>query len=309
MSVDGAVKVYPYLAVAALSRSKGTHLRAYQYWTLARGIDVTGRGIVSRAELQEFAKSIGMTRSAIKRAEASLLECDLAMLVNGNYRLASCENAHILYECYETGTPVLIPLERCSSLHEFSVYCWSAFLRGWRKHSDQHPVSRATLADISGVTIRTQLRYEKDCGVIAATNISGSRKEISKKELLGLQEQFGRKSFRMQFGTKFVWAMQLPNSYTSPLKAAKRGMTRKIARRLSHLFTKKTGRAKADRKSLKQSKVYHDNAKETVKAINGPMAPLRELFHANLHKPIWRWGATIHLWRIYTPFGPVAATC
>ena len=87
-SVDGAVKVYPYLAVAALSRSKGTHLRAYQYWTLARGIDVTGRGIVSRAELQEFAKSIGMTRSAIKRAEASLLECDLAMLVNGNYRLA-----------------------------------------------------------------------------------------------------------------------------------------------------------------------------------------------------------------------------
>jgi hypothetical protein len=255
-------------AVAMALRGTG-HAAGYAVWTLARALDTDGRGWVDLAELRAFAARAGMASDRFKRGLRNARNAGLASKGRRLY-LAGLLAVGRLYGLEGVGAqPVLVPADSVSSAANWKRALWAAFHAG-RTTRKAAPVSRQTLRDLSGVSERTQRRYEADCRlngrrVVRATpNLCRVSDDPSKQA--GLLEYGNYGALRMIDGALY---RQMPNTYQTCLELAARGMARRVSRELRNPVDQcATGNAKFTR--------YYDGqdaAERASRRVGQPDAP------------------------------------
>lgn len=176
------IKIHSLLA---LSAGRGNHPGALQVWYIARSLDRTGSGVITRGDLVSFLRSLGVNERRRRRWLSDAKSANLIQEVRGGdqYRLTSLERAAAIYGCIDDiGCTALVPADQWAGKHWRSI-AWGAFLESFGKLetiTDQegvkqsvviyYPVSRSTLADISGVPEQTQRDLERHIPVIKRRN-------------------------------------------------------------------------------------------------------------------------------------------
>jgi hypothetical protein len=156
-----SVRVYPDLGLSAIRIHKGG---GFRIWTLARALDKEGRGWIYQANLYNLQKDNRVRRRTffywLKQAR------ELGMFIDG-----------------ERGKIFLLSLEKTAKIFYVS-YLHSNFImparkltgKGWRSfvfasmHTEK-PCSRQTLKTITGISPRTQARYDAVAKVKRKPNI------------------------------------------------------------------------------------------------------------------------------------------
>lgn len=176
------VKIHAQLALAA---GRGNHPGALQVWYLARNFVKDGSGIISRADLFATLRALGVDERRRRRWLVDAKAVGLICEVRGGsaYRLTSLARVAELYGVADDiGATALVSAVDWAGKHWRSI-AWGAFLESFgrletitnkdgikEKVKIYYPVSRAVLADISGVPEQTQRDLERHIPVIKRKN-------------------------------------------------------------------------------------------------------------------------------------------
>jgi hypothetical protein len=223
------VKIYGSLCTAAISQRHDSSLRL---WHLAKMIDEPGSGVVSDLALRDvISANIGTSKRHVRRLLTRAQELGWLTPITRHHGeqvwlLASLERvSRSLGVTPSQGA--LIPAQQLRKLKTWRGAAWAAFLGG-RPGKRHMPITRKTLARLSGIDERSQRNYQQSSRMITARrNIAISNYPVAMLE--GIQDVQGRPAFKV--GRCVGW--QLPNSYTARVDLAPRGMARRISKKLS----------------------------------------------------------------------------
>ena len=228
------VAVYPELTTAFLKHELSATGRI---WLLLRHIDVDGRGWVNVDE----------ARQQLTSKEATLRVCGWRQLRNllraGNGTFWKRDKSRIwLRSIAKVATQLQI--ERLGKLVSIPTKPLIANIQTVRAtfyaigHSARNnsPISRAKLANVTGVNERTQRRYDKAASVQKTANYclgdpQGESQEQAWHQRHAAFDFVDKLGKHGKAGKKYR-AFQLPNSYTVHYQAAASGRTRKINQQL-----------------------------------------------------------------------------
>jgi hypothetical protein len=156
-----SVRVYPDLGLSSIRLHKGG---AYRVWTLARVLDQAGRGWIFQADLFALAKDCKVRRRTffywLNQARELGLFTDGK---GGKIYLLSLEKTAKILQVYYLHSSVEMPARKLTG-------------KGWRAfvfasiHNDK-PCSRNTLKLLTGISPRTQARYDAVAKVKRKSNI------------------------------------------------------------------------------------------------------------------------------------------
>jgi len=186
------------------------------------------------------------------------------------------------------GAPVVVPVaDLLGGMHRAAaaLFATVATLRRPRRAGrGPRPVTRETLAGITGRAASTQRTYSKTAHIEAQPNYvilpSGdvdAPGAFVMVDHLGLQGQAGRAHL----------ARQMPNSYVVPLVAASRGRQRKINRRLNLVISE----ARGYRPEVDYRRIYHDTATGAARAYG-------RNYHDDHYWPVGLTAAGAGLWHM-----------
>lgn len=256
------VRHYPAVGLAFI---KAECTPAGRLWLLGRWLDRSGAGFVSisalkarfcelRSPLRIF--SCRWLRKIIHAGQGRLWDRDGDRLyLYGPARLLRQLNGERL-----TGDPVLLPVKTLTAtIREFKAAMYASFHAGRR---DPGPISRACMTKVTGLSERSQRRYDGYAGVKRTANYL-----IGEGHTKGGQQNQAAEHGRCVItfvdhngthgkpGSKYL-ARRLPNSYVAPIENANRGRQRKINRDMVDLVT-----TRAQGNGQKPAKLFYAHAK------------------------------------------------
>ena len=245
---QATLKLYPSLALALLKKEQ---VACGRVWLLLRYLDNDGRGWVAPDEVRRLLTDKAspfylfgerQLRKLLAQGEGLFWQRDEGHIwLVGLVRVAAAVGVGSL-----SGKPVALPVKfLLGSIGDVRAHLYASFhssrTKTERTGSQSSPISRATLADLSGVSPRTQQSYEKKAGVTVRRNLAVG----SPVGVVCAQEQAWRHGpalfpftdFRGKQGkagqTYHAW--QLPNTYFGPHAHLGRGHGRHHNRQLADL--------------------------------------------------------------------------
>lgn len=295
------VRLYPDLGLAILRADQAA---AGRIWLLLRHLDGDGRGWVS---LKEARKQLTGKRSPLRvcgwrqlrnllaRGDGLFWKRDPLPSTTGRIWLRSVGRvaAALHVDCLRLG-PVALPVAPLlESIGVVRAHFYASFHSG---RSEEAPIARSTLKQLSSVSRRTQQQYERRAGVKQQQNyaIGPPLATVDAQERAW---RHGRACFpftdrrgkRAKAGGTYL-AWQLPNSYTGPHASAARGRQKQINRRLVDLFMKGitgNGRNTVDGQPPAQGtaspqKCFYGNGQAAVRGYS--RNPERDAYWKSPHK-------------------------
>lgn len=241
--------LYPDLALAMLRNGQTAVGRV---WLLLRTMDEAGSGWLTEAHC----------RKALTARESSWRVCGLRQWrnllrdgegifwqqKNGRLWLASVARVALALGVQRLNQrPVMVPVAiLMNKIGVVRAHFYASFhsSRMEQESAERQPIARATLADLSHVTAKTQRTYEKQARVQAERNFAVGEL-YSPERAKEVAWQKGQASFRLvdvagkqgRPGAAYV-AWQLPNSYSGPHALLGRGRQKRINRQLADLLMK-----------------------------------------------------------------------
>lgn len=267
------VTVYPSLA-AAFQATK--HLAPVgRLWLLLRAWDTAGRGCYTLDQVHRVFSAEGSAwRVADRRQVQRLIKAGAGIFwtlrdhhggrYHGLQMTGPAGVAAALGLDRLAGRPVAVPVaDLLQGMHRVNAALYAAVVtlrRPRRRGAGRpRPVTRRTLAGMTGRAASTQRTYSKTARIEAQTNYVilpcgdvDAAGAFVMVDYLGLQGQAGRARL----------ARQMPNSYVVPLAAASRGRQRKINRRLNLVITE----ARGYWPEVDYRRIYHDTATGAARA-------------------------------------------
>jgi hypothetical protein len=241
----GQVRLYPGLGLGMLQREMAAPGRL---WLMLRYLDEQGQGVLRVAIIQHKLTTKQQPlrlcgkrqlRNLLRQGEGVFWSRDRERLwLHSAARVAQALGVERL-----SGHPVALPVRALlDGIGTFRAHLYAAFHSGRRRAA---PISRAVQEELTGISGRSQRRYDSQAGVQVQTNVAVAGRY--QKE--AMQEQAWRRG-RAVFefidsggqqgrpnGRYLAW--RLPNSYHGPHQQAARGRQRKINRKLKDLVKKR----------------------------------------------------------------------
>ncbi|MCI0395038.1 MAG: hypothetical protein L0322_08860 [Chloroflexi bacterium] len=292
--------LYPDLALAMLREGQ---VAAGRIWLLVRYLDGDGRGWLDVATL--YARLAGddspfrvcgqrQLGKLLQRGDGLFWQRDEARLwLRSAAKVAAALGLERL-----SGRPVALPVQvLLGSIGDVRAHFYASFHSGraalaesrggGTTHADSCQkedlgenreairaalIARATLAEMSGVSRRTQQAYERRAGVRVQVNVAlGPAASAGAEDRQALAWQRGRALFRFvdrrgrqEMPGRAYWAWRLPNSYLGPHAPLPHGRQRRLNRKLAVLReTRGAGNGRNvndDKRRLSGRRYYHDGA-------------------------------------------------
>jgi hypothetical protein len=224
------VKIHPDLVLACLRQKRS---KEYRLWSLARTYDGRGAGRVRLADLQawlDVEDLRGLSPVSVKR----LLRAGegvfwMVYTVDGQRWLRLHGLASM---CVSLGVdklrrdPVLLPMRYARSLKSWRAAIYAAQFAGddW-----SNPISRRVLAELTGWGARTQRNYQRamDARMETRQNAALTTKTWERGD------EIPEGHYPDYVGDEIMLLRRLPNSYRSDLRHGRRGMVRRVNKRLN----------------------------------------------------------------------------
>jgi hypothetical protein len=205
------IRFYPLILLAAI-RSKQDI--AARLWFIARHLDCGGAGWIYKAELQEFLQTHNVGERQRRRWIIAALANGLLSEDNNYklYRITGVRAGAEILGADRRGYPILIPT-RLIFKHIWHPSVWNGYLatRG------NNPISQVKLAEITGVSARTQKKYQHLAPVNKIRNYCQT--DLDQSHLIGMREN-GRPSAFVGYKRKIYF--RLPDNISVPESMAKR---------------------------------------------------------------------------------------
>lgn len=233
------IKLYPSLALALLKQEQ---VACGRIWLLLRHLDRPGRGWLPADQVRQELTSPDsplylcggrQLRKLLAQGDGLFWQRDEAHIwLTGLVRVAAALGVEKL-----AGKPVALPLPLLlGPIGQLRAHLYASFHSGRtrteRTGSQSSPISRATLADLSGVSPRSQQTYERKADVTVRRNLAvGSPVGAVCPQNQGWQHgraHFPFTDFRGRQGKagQSYHAWQLPNDYYGPHAHPGRGRVR-----------------------------------------------------------------------------------
>ena len=262
-----SIKAYPAILSAMLKHEQAA---AGRVWLLCRHLDSDGRGWIvvddlRRALTGKKKKAEGGRRKA---ENSSFIPHPSSFPVFGWRRLRQIlgQGKGVFWDRDEKGRlwifgaarvaanlgverlqnrPIQLPVTALAgTMGQVRALFYAAFHAG---RPEGQPISRATIAHVTGVPARTQFQYEETTGIVRRRNFTvtvgwgGDSAENAAYAHGNAVFQFiDHRGRHGKCGKRYV-ARQLPNSYTTTLQTCTRGRQRKVNARLADLVTRGAG--------------------------------------------------------------------
>ncbi len=227
--MPGYVRTYPDINFAVLKWHKHRHLRL---WYLLRDLDKSGSGRLMRKKAQKALEPImsqEVFRVTLIAGEGKFWEVKDRRDAEGGGQLIElyglAKVALSLGITKLTKSPRLIPLEAFSDLRTFKALIYAS----WFDNDDPNPISRATIKDLSGLSIPTQVTYDKLSATQVTKNVAIIGPDL--KEVPDNMKEVGY--YKTVIKNKEQLCKRLPNSYFCNLPQAPQRSIRRANNRLA----------------------------------------------------------------------------
>lgn len=286
ISTDGGAKNYTSLGLAVKQVGEA---KFYRVWLLARFLDSAGSGWVAIDELREALCASGSTlriskpttsdesawrnlRSLMSGGEGRYWTREVGR--HGVERLRYVTPADLAVTLgleHLTGDPVFIPVEiLTASIGDFRAHLVASIHAARQgEHDRTAPISRQTMASMTGVSKRTLRRYDKRAGIKAFPNYeigqvatTAAMQDAAWEHGTAVFEFIDYKGHQGRAGQRRV-ARALPNAYSTEMQTAPRGRQRKINKELRDACD---NGAQANDEGY--FKLFHETAADAVSAFN-----------------------------------------
>ncbi len=282
------IKLNPTLALAMLQAQAES---AGRVWLLCRALDVHGRGWLSIEELRNQLTSKQSKwricgwrrlRQILQQGEGLFWQRQSAdrLWLKSAKRVALGLKVDKLH-----GTPIALPIATLTkSIRSVRAHFYTSF------HSNRSatPISRQTLATVTGVAERTQRDYDRLANTVVTSNIAiGARfsaenrqtESFARPAVFPFTDKLGKQGAINQ---RYI-AWRLPNSYQSAHDQTIHGRQRKINRWLNSHTDLVKNRAQGNSGQTTYQQVFFDPMK---KKITKPHFG-RELFWRDPQTKLW----------------------
>lgn len=286
MSPETSVALFPLLGLAAEQARKSG---AWRVWEAARYLDEDGSGVVLQSRLFGFVVLENRVNlSTWKRWESQAVKLGYLQPIKrhtgveiykliGITKLAQSLNLEYIgkYKCELPFSKLLRPGWR------------SALWAGYITTTQERPISRAKMREITGVPESTQQFYEREAGIVATVNYAHDEgRGIDHLPMVQEYERPHAFKYQLPGSQKQVIAWRLPDNRRAPAPYRKgaRGRSKQINRTLrgnsSSLGTVSPSKAQDDRLfHEKETSVKHTLKKIARKDISPVSAnAVRELY-------------------------------
>lgn len=243
---SAVIPTHPTLLMAILRHDQAAPARV---WLLLRHHDTAGRGWLALDDARRLLTDAGSPlRCCGRRRLRQLLAAGEGLFWRRDDRdrlwlIAAHKVAHALDCDRMQGAPVELPVTALlGGIHDVRAAFYAAF------HSGRNgvPISRDTLAALSGVAGRTQLEYDRAAGVGRRRNVAVGERYSAERHRERAWER-GRAAFRFidtagqqgRPGGEYV-AWHLPNSYEGPYARRATIGRKRLNRKLADLVIKGT---------------------------------------------------------------------
>lgn len=227
------LKIHPDLALAVLRARRD---REYRLWLLCRSLDDNGSGWIALDRLREVTAGLswrGLTWGTIRK----LIIAGEGIFWRGTTQKGKQAKGRRLYLCSLDHVclafnvdrlrcdPVLLTHNDAGTLSRFRAACQASMFAGLQF---SRPVSRMTLAALTGYTTQTTRNWQKKMGgrMEVQPNASVVNEDAHARlcDLAPLPEN----QFYERVGDHLVILRRLPNSYRVTMPIVPRGRTRKV---------------------------------------------------------------------------------
>jgi hypothetical protein len=239
VTLSDTVKAYPDLLNAFLIQREAPAARLYM---LLRAIDQNGRGWLEIGAVRQITDDAHMftwrrLRQILEAGNGRFWD----ITNHGRIRYKSVAKLAQELNCDRlNASPVNFPVQAIiKSTKTFKAHCLAAWHAG---QSDNNPITRKVLRDVTGVSETSQREYDKIAGTTAQLNIAITDKKWTDRQA---REEYtwghGRSVFRfvdlrgkqphLKRYDQMI-AYRLPNSYTADMSQAPRGKQRRINQKI-----------------------------------------------------------------------------
>ncbi|MDT8305185.1 MAG: hypothetical protein RRC07_04565 [Anaerolineae bacterium] len=275
-----SVRLYPDIALAMLREGVAATGRL---WLLLQHLDEAGKGWVREADARGLLSDKGaplrlcgwrQLRSLLAQGEGLFWQRDGGA---GEPRIWLAGHARVALRLGVTHArlePVSIPLATLlEGIGTVRAHFYASFHSSRSNH--QRPIARATIAQLTAVSARSQRTYERVAGVRCSPNwvIGPAREEGNGQELAW---QHGQALFTFTdrngsygpAGQRYL-AWQLPNSYQGPHQVQGRSPQKALNEQLVDLYSKgMTGNDRQDVAAALPTSRFYDNGQAAARALN-----------------------------------------
>jgi len=205
------IKIWPQMVMSAAQQKLGGAIRV---WTFAKALDESGSGVADKDSLLAYMKYLGVPTANRYRWLRSATQSRLLRPVRNGDRVLICgiDTAGRLISAKDIGQRCEIPACFLSG-HHWKSKVWDLILTQFKNQ----PVSRASLSQITGVPIRTQIELERFGQV--AVNRNWCLMQTDPKNITPCIEFAHPHAFVARIGDQSCVARQLPNNYTVPSRS------------------------------------------------------------------------------------------
>ena len=285
------IKLYPELAGAFLQHEVVATARV---WLLLKQLDKTGQGWIAISEArQQLTNKNSVLRTFGWRQLRNILRAGSGIFWERDQThiwLRSTAKVASAYHLKRLRQPVLITAKTLVSCIKTVRATFYAIGHTQRNGS---PISRAKIAEISGVHERTQRRYDQIANVHKTANYCLDKPAKDKQEQAWHQRHAAfdfvdRQGKHGPAGTQYR-AVRLPNSYSVHYQSAANGRTRKINQQLRQDLVKNRAQGNSHTqvdekcKFAKNQKLFFDNGREASKQKGDKYLKIR----SNVQHTFW----------------------
>jgi len=231
-NLPDSIKTYPDLNMVALKQGKHKELRL---WYLLHALDEKGGGRVMKDAAQKALEGImsyEVFRTTLLDGQGDFWEVRRRKESKGGGELIELRGLPKVAMALEVARlrkdPVLIPLDAFPKMDEFRAFLFGSFFTH-SEGKEPNPISRETLKQLSGLSVPTQVKYDKTAGTEVTKNVGvvGPSGGIPPSDMQAEGYYITEVDGQLQL------CKRMPNSYSSDLPRAPRGRMKKANQKLA----------------------------------------------------------------------------
>jgi hypothetical protein len=258
------VKIWPCVGLAAAQSNQGG---AWRLWALARNLNRSGSGVVSKRELYNYLDSLGCHPRTRRRWVRDAKQSGIISETKNKkgeriYCLRSLGKAAAALGASSIGRPAVIK----GGAKKLLEPGWAAWLwAGWTAAKNGYqenpkPIAQETKRELTGVAPRTQRKYQRISGSKSIANYA-PRPDIKTAHVDNLKDVTGWTFFVDGEGNT---NQRLPDLVLAPLSVdvTKRGRSRKAQRELPRYSSIE----RREPFSEAPERIYYDTRKDASRA-------------------------------------------
>lgn len=207
-SFPDEIRIWPQVILRAAQQNLGGAIRI---WAFAKALDASGSGVIEKESLLSYLEWLGVPSASRYRWLRSAAQSGLLRPVRNGaiFLINSIQRAGELINSEDIGCRCLITAKTLTHTH-WKSSVWDLALTQFKNR----PVSRATLLQITGIPIRTQVELERFGLVQAHRNWCITN---TNPDLIDPYKDFARPhAFVARMARQPHIVYQLPNNYSVP---------------------------------------------------------------------------------------------